>query len=41
MEKIPPARRAKIQARAQVLIAENIALQDIKKAKKLTQESTD
>ncbi len=36
MEKLPPARRAKIQARAQELIAENMKLQNIKKAKKLT-----
>ena len=35
MEKLPP-RRAKIQARAQELIAENMKLQDIRKARKLT-----
>ncbi|MEH2398110.1 helix-turn-helix domain-containing protein [Nostoc sp.] len=39
MGKLPPARRAKIQARAQELIAENMTLQDIRKARKLTQES--
>ena len=36
MEKLPPARRAKIQARVKELIAENITLQDIRKARKLT-----
>ncbi|WP_375514177.1 XRE family transcriptional regulator [uncultured Nostoc sp.] len=39
MEKLPPSRRAKIEARAQELIAENMTLQDIRKARKLTQES--
>lgn len=39
MAKLPPARRAKIEARTQELIAENMTLQDIRKAKKLTQES--
>ncbi len=39
MEKISPARRAKIEARTQQLIAENMTLQDIRKARKLTQES--
>ncbi|MEH2415008.1 hypothetical protein [Nostoc sp.] len=37
MEKLPPARLAKIQARTQELIAENMKLQDIIKARKLTQ----
>ncbi len=36
MEKLPPARQSKIQARVQELIAENIMLQDIRKARKLT-----
>ncbi|WP_414516899.1 hypothetical protein [Nostoc sp. PCC 9305] len=36
MEKLTPARRAKIQDRVQELIAENITLQDIRKARKLT-----
>jgi transcriptional regulator with XRE-family HTH domain len=39
MAELPPARRAKIEARAQELIAENMTLQDIRKARKLTQES--
>lgn len=41
MEKLPPARQAKIQARAQELIAQNMKLQDIRKARKLTYECTD
>lgn len=36
MEKFPPARRTKIEVRAQKLIAENIKLQDIRIARKLT-----
>ncbi|WP_373527722.1 hypothetical protein [Nostoc sp.] len=36
MEKLPPARRAKIEARAQELIAENMKLQNIRKIRKLT-----
>ncbi|MHC5823522.1 MAG: hypothetical protein ACYT04_48725 [Nostoc sp.] len=36
LEKLAPARRAKIQARTQELIAENMKLQDIRKTKKLT-----
>ncbi|MDZ8106282.1 MAG: XRE family transcriptional regulator [Nostoc sp. DedQUE12a] len=39
LEKLSPQRRAKIEARAQELIAENMTLQDIRKARKLTQES--
>ncbi|MBC1240439.1 helix-turn-helix domain-containing protein [Nostoc sp. 2RC] len=39
MAQLPPARRAKIEAHAQELIAENMTLQDIRKARKLTQES--
>jgi len=41
IEKLPLARRAKIEARAQVLIAENMTLPDFRKARKLTQGSTD
>ncbi|WP_260446132.1 hypothetical protein [Nostoc sp. UCD121] len=33
IEKLPPARRAKIQALAQELIAENMKLKDIRKAR--------
>ncbi|MDZ7967950.1 MAG: hypothetical protein RM368_23830 [Nostoc sp. DedSLP03] len=36
MEKIPPSRRAKIEARAQELITEKMNLQDMRKARKLT-----
>ncbi|WP_267871610.1 hypothetical protein [Nostoc sp. CHAB 5715] len=36
IEQLPPARRAKIEAHAQELIAENMKLQDIRKARKLT-----
>jgi DNA-binding transcriptional regulator YiaG len=36
--KLPPARRQKVEARAQELIAEELTLQDIRKAQKLTQE---
>lgn len=36
--KLPPARRQKVEARAQELIAEELTLQDIRKARKLTQE---
>ena len=39
IEKLPPARRAKIEARTQALIAENMALQESIKGKKLTQKS--
>ena len=41
MEKLPLARLAKIQARAQELIVKNMKLQDMRKGRKLTQESTD
>lgn len=40
MEKIPPPPQARIQARTEKLIAENIKLQDIKKARNLTYKST-
>lgn len=36
--KLPAARRQKVEARAQELIAEQLTLQDIRKARKLTQE---
>ncbi len=36
--KLPAARQQKIEARAQELIAEELTLQDIRKARKLTQE---
>jgi DNA-binding XRE family transcriptional regulator len=36
--RLPPARRAKVEARARELIAEEMTLQDIRKAQKLTQE---
>ncbi|MEA2908016.1 MAG: hypothetical protein QOJ15_97 [Bradyrhizobium sp.] len=36
--KLPPARQRKVEARAQELIAEELTLQDIRKAQKLTQE---
>ena len=36
--KLPPARQQKVEARAQELIAEELTLQDIRKAQKLTQE---
>ncbi len=36
MKKLPPTRRAKIEVRAQELIAENMKLQDIRKVRKLT-----
>lgn len=36
--KLPPARRQKVEARARELIAEQLTLQDIRKARKLTQE---
>ena len=36
--KMPVARRAKIEARARELIAEEVALQHLRKARKLTQE---
>src|SRR3977135_4084121 len=35
--KLPPARQQKVAARAQELIAEELTLQDIRKAQKLTQ----
>ncbi|QSJ15159.1 hypothetical protein JYQ62_25340 [Nostoc sp. UHCC 0702] len=38
MAQLPPERRAKIEARAQELIAENMTLQDIRKARKLTDD---
>jgi transcriptional regulator with XRE-family HTH domain len=39
MAQLSPERRAKIEARAQELILENMTLQDMRKARKLTQES--
>jgi DNA-binding XRE family transcriptional regulator len=36
--KLPPARQQKVEVRAQELIAEELTLQDIRKAQKLTQE---
>ena len=39
MAQLPPEQRAKIEARAQELILENMTLQDMRKARKLTQES--
>lgn len=36
--KLPAARRQKVEARAQELIAEELTLQDIRKAQKLTQQ---
>ncbi|MBS3028186.1 MAG: XRE family transcriptional regulator [Dolichospermum sp. DET50] len=39
MSQLPPERRAKIEARAQELILENMTIQDMRKARKLTQES--
>jgi DNA-binding XRE family transcriptional regulator len=36
--KLPPARQQKVAARTQELIAEELTLQDIRKARKLTQE---
>jgi DNA-binding transcriptional regulator YiaG len=39
MVQLPPARRAKIEARAQELIVENMRPENIRKAGKLTQES--
>jgi transcriptional regulator with XRE-family HTH domain len=36
--RMPPERQAKIAARAKELIAEEMTLQDLRKAKKLTQE---
>jgi DNA-binding XRE family transcriptional regulator len=39
MPQLPPARRAEIEASAQELILENMTPQDMRKARKLTQES--
>ena len=38
LKKLPAERRAKIAARAEALIAEEIALQHLRKARRLTQE---
>ena len=38
MEQMPPSRRNKISARADELIAEQMTLRDIRKARELTQE---
>jgi transcriptional regulator with XRE-family HTH domain len=38
LSRMPAERRAKIEARAKVLIAEEMTLQDLRKAQKLTQE---
>lgn len=38
LKKLPAERRAKIAARAETLIAEEIALQHLRKARRLTQE---
>ena len=37
MDKLPKARRAKVEARAEALIAEEMSLQDLRKALKRTQ----
>lgn len=37
IEKLPAARRKKVQKRTQVLIAEEMSLQDLRKARKQTQ----
>jgi len=37
MNKLPKARRAKVEARAAALIAEEMSLQDLRKARKRTQ----
>ncbi|MFN9615230.1 MAG: XRE family transcriptional regulator, partial [Dolichospermum sp.] len=39
MAQLPPEQREKIEARAQELILENMTLEDMRKARKLTQES--
>ena len=38
INKLPPARQRKVEVRAQELIAEELTLQDIRRAQKLTQE---
>jgi DNA-binding XRE family transcriptional regulator len=38
MNKLPPARRKKVDARAKELISEELTLRNIRKAQKLTQE---
>ena len=38
MQKLPPARQQKIEARAQELIAEQMTLRDLRKARQLTQK---
>jgi hypothetical protein len=38
MQKLPRDRRAKIEARAEELIAEHMTLGDVRKARELTQE---
>jgi transcriptional regulator with XRE-family HTH domain len=38
MNSLPPERRAKIEARAEALIAEEMTLRDLRKAQDLTQE---
>ena len=38
MDKLPPARRKKVEKRAQELIAEEMSLRDLRRARKQTQE---
>ena len=37
LDKLPPARRKKVEARAKELVAEEMSLQDLRKARKQTQ----
>ena len=37
LDKLPPARRKKVEARARELVAEEMSLQDLRKARKQTQ----
>lgn len=38
MERLPPERRARVEARAAELIAEEMTLRDLRKARKMTQQ---
>ena len=41
MDKLPPARRKKVEERAQELIAEELTLRDLRKARKQTQPGSE
>ena len=41
MDELPPARRKKVEERSEELIAEELSLRDLRKARRLTQTGSD